>query len=84
MTIKGFFVVFAFVLLLLALACGIWIASFRYGLINKSNNTKFLNINPFMDVVKWPNILLKSCGVNTAKFLKYVWPFFNVIMKGLK
>ena len=24
---------------------------------------------------KWSYILLKSCGVNMAKFLKYVWPF---------
>ena len=31
------------------------------------------------NVVKWPNILLKSCGVNTARFLKYVWPFYNII-----
>ena len=30
------------------------------------------------NVEKWPNILLKSCGVNTAKFLKYVLPFFNI------
>ena len=31
------------------------------------------------NVVKWPNILQKSCGVNTARFLKYVWPFFNIM-----
>ena len=36
--------------------------------------------NPlYHDVEKWPNILLKSSGVNTARFLKYVWPFFNII-----
>ena len=29
-------------------------------------------------VVKWPNILQKSCGVNTARILKYVWPFYNM------
>ena len=34
------------------------------------------------NVVKWPNILLKSCGVNTTGFLKYVRPFYN-IMQGL-
>ena len=33
-------------------------------------------VNPFMHVVKWPNILLKSCGVNNARFLKYVWPVY--------
>ena len=30
-------------------------------------------INPlFHNVQKWPNILLKSCSVHTARFLKYV------------
>ena len=28
------------------------------------------------NVVKWPNILLKSYGVNTARFLKYIWLFY--------
>ena len=38
------------------------------------------NINSFMhNIEKWPNIFSKSCAVNTAKFLKYVWPFFNII-----
>ena len=36
-------------------------------------------INPLFHVEKWPNILLKSRGVNTARFLKYVWPFFNIM-----
>ena len=37
-------------------------------------------INPFMHYVeKLPNILLKSCAVNTARILKYVWPLFNII-----
>ena len=37
-------------------------------------------VNPFThDVLKWPNILLKSCGVHTARFLKYVWPFYNIM-----
>ena len=38
-------------------------------------------INPFMYIKKWPNILLKSCGVDTAIFLKYIWPFFNIMHK---
>ena len=37
-------------------------------------------VNPFMhNVVKWPNILQKSCGVHTARFLKYVWQFYNIM-----
>ena len=40
------------------------------------------HINPFMqNVENRPNILLKSWGVNTARFLKYVWPFFNIMDK---
>ena len=36
--------------------------------------------NSFMhNVVKWPNILLKSCGVNTVRFLRHVWSFCNVM-----
>ena len=31
------------------------------------------------NVEKWPNMFLKSFVVNTARFLKYVWPFFNII-----
>ena len=31
------------------------------------------------NVVKWPNILYKSSGVNTARFLMYVWPFYNIM-----
>ena len=31
------------------------------------------------NVEKWPNILEKSCGVNTARFLKYVWQFYNIM-----
>ena len=35
--------------------------------------------NPFMhSVAKWPNMLSKLCGVYTARFLKYVWPFSNM------
>ena len=41
--------------------------------------------NPFMhNVVKWPNIFKKSCGVNTARFLKYVWPFYNIMHEKVK
>ena len=32
-----------------------------------------------MHVVKWPNILQISCGVHTARFLEYVWPFYNIM-----
>ena len=31
-------------------------------------------------VEKWPNILQKSNDVHIANFLKYVWPFFNIMM----
>ena len=27
--------------------------------------------------------LLKSCGIQTARFLKYVWSFFNIVHEGL-
>ena len=34
---------------------------------------------PFMyNVVKWPN------GVHTAKFLKYIWPFYNIMQVRVK
>ena len=36
------------------------------------------------DVVKWPNILQKSCGVHTARFLKYVWSFYNIMHERVK
>ena len=35
-------------------------------------------------IVKWPNIIEKSCSVNTAKFLKYVWPFYNIMHERVK
>ena len=36
------------------------------------------------NVDKWPNILLKSWSIHTARFLKYVWLFFLILcMKGL-
>ena len=31
------------------------------------------------NVVKWLNILQKSYGVNTARLLKYVWLFYNIM-----
>ena len=37
-----------------------------------------------MHVVKWPSILLKSWGVNTARFLKYVSPFYNIMHERVK
>ena len=36
------------------------------------------------NVVKWPNILLKSCGVNIARFLIYVWEFYNIVHEMVK
>ena len=36
------------------------------------------------NVVKWPKILLKSCGVNTARFLKYVTSFYNIMHERVK
>ena len=36
------------------------------------------------NVVKWRNILKKPCGVNTARFLKYVWPFYNIMHERVK
>ena len=30
------------------------------------------------------NILWKFCGVNTAKFLNYFWPFFNIMYERVK
>ena len=36
------------------------------------------------NVVKWLNILQKSCSVNTARFFKYVWPFYNIMHERVK
>ena len=33
------------------------------------------------NVVNWPNILQKSGGVHTARFLKYAWPFYSIMHK---
>ena len=42
-------------------------------------------IDLFMhNVEKWPDVLYKSCGVNTARFLKYVWPFYNAMHERVK
>ena len=39
-----------------------------------------LALNAFMNnVEKWPNILLKPCGVPAPRFQNYVWPFFNIM-----
>ena len=38
------------------------------------------NFNLFVhNIKKWSNMLQKSCGVHTARFLKYVWPFFKIM-----
>ena len=36
------------------------------------------------NIKKWPNTLQKSCGVNSAKFLKYIWPFSNIMHEKVK
>ena len=36
------------------------------------------------NAAKWQNILQKSCGVHTARFLKYVWPFYNIMHERFK
>ena len=36
------------------------------------------------NVEKWPDILKKSDGVHTASFLKYIWPFFNIMHERVK
>ena len=36
------------------------------------------------NVEKWPNILLKSCCVNTARILKYAWASFNIMHERVK
>ena len=36
------------------------------------------------NVGKWLNILLKSWGDCIARFLKYAWPFFNILRKRVK
>ena len=36
------------------------------------------------NVVKWPNILYKFCGVHTARFLKCVRPFCNIMHERVK
>ena len=46
---------------------------------------KFMKINPFMyNAEKWLNILLKSCVVNTVKYFKDIWPFFNIMRNTIK
>ena len=43
-----------------------------------------LSVNDFIhNVEKWSDILQKSCGVKTARILKYVWQFYNISMDGL-
>ena len=50
------------------------IGHIRYALTGK------IILNPFIhNVVKWPNILWKSSCVHTARFLKYVWPFYSIM-----
>ena len=56
-----------------------------FGKIMTKKSKEQKAINPFMHYVeKLPNILLKSCAVNTARVLKYVWPLFNIIHERIK
>ena len=42
-------------------------------------------MNPFMqNIKKMTKHTFKSCWVHTANFLKYVWPFFNIMHQRLK
>ena len=36
------------------------------------------------NVEERPNILYKSRGVHGTRFLKYIWPFFNIINERIK
>ena len=51
----------------------------------QGNKYTKITLNLFMHKdEKWPNILLKSCTVNTSRFLKYVWSFFNIMHESAK
>ena len=48
-------------------------------------NSPLTFVNRFMhNVVKWPNILLKSYGVHNARFSNYVWSFYNITHERVK
>ena len=47
---------------------------------NISSNS-FKKYDIWDNVEKWPSILKKSYRVQTANFLNYVWPFFNITLK---
>ena len=56
-------------------------SSVIFSIIPKKNE---ILLTSFMyNVDKWPNILLKSCGIHTARFLMYFWLFFNIMYEGL-
>ena len=66
----------------------LWLQLFNLYQLNQKRNhyekpVDWFAVSPFNhfmhNVVKWPNILLKSCVVNTVRFLKYVWPFCNIM-----
>ena len=49
-----------------------------------ANLHKPCQVNPFMhNVVKWPNIFLKFCAVNTSRFLNMFGHFITLCMKEL-
>ena len=58
--------------------CSISITLFQH--FYKDENAEVL----ILSCIKWLNILLKSCGVHTARFLKYVWPFYNIMYERVK
>ena len=48
-------------------------------------NLKKLILKSLMhNVLKWPNLFLKSCDVTTVRYLKYVWPFFKIMHEMVK
>ena len=54
-------------------------------LVNPIFLQTFLQFNPFMhNVVNCPDKLVKYCGVCTVRFLKYVWPFLNIMHETVK
>ena len=54
-----------------------WFTGCNLVVLNGYENTGF---NSFMqNVEKWPKIIKKSCGAHSARLLRYVWPFFNVM-----
>ena len=48
-------------------------------------NSNIQYFKSFMhNIEKWSNILCKSLGVHTIKFLKHIWSFFNIMQERVK